>query len=56
MSIHNKVNTIEDIFNNNIEEPFFYKINFNSDDDKIESLYIRIKNISYIISIVKLKH
>ena len=45
MSIHNKVNTIEDIFNNNIEEPFFYKINFNSDDDKIESLYIRIKNI-----------
>lgn len=45
MSESEKVKTIEDIFNNNIEQPFHYNINFNSDDDKIESLFLKIKNI-----------
>ena len=45
MSETDKIKTIEDIFNNSIEEPFHYNINFNSDDNKIESLYLKIKNI-----------
>jgi hypothetical protein len=44
MSTTEKIQTIDDIFNNRIEEPFFYNINFNSDDE-INILYLKIKNI-----------